>query len=143
MVSRVVLGTVVVRRCGPVACSAVSEFLREYSLAALLAVLAVVLIGVTLTINRILRPDRPSVDKAVAYESGVDPVGAGWSQSQVRYYLYALLFVVFDVEAVFLFPWAVRLETYGVFGLIEMGVFVFILLLGLLYAWKKKVLRWA
>lgn len=131
------------RRRGPVACSLVSEFLREYSLAALLAVLAVVLIGVTLTINRILRPDRPSFEKAVAYESGVDPVGAGWSQSQVRYYLYALLFVVFDVEAVFLFPWAVRLETYGLFGLIEMGVFVFILLLGLLYAWKKKVLRWA
>ncbi len=120
-----------------------SEFLSEYLLVAILAVLAVILIGVTLTINRILRPSRPSPEKNVAYESGVDPVGAGWSQSQVRYYLYALLFVVFDVEAVFLFPWAVRLETYGVFGLIEMGVFVFILILGLLYAWKKKVLRWA
>ena len=78
----------------------------------------------------------------MAYESGVDPVGVGWSQSQIRYYIFALLFVMFDVEAVFLFPWALRLEAFGVFGLIEMGIFVFILLLGLVYAWKKGVLRW-
>ncbi|MSZ15522.1 MAG: NADH-quinone oxidoreductase subunit A, partial [Actinobacteria bacterium] len=74
---------------------------------------------------------------------GVDPVGSGWSQSQIRYYIYALLFVMFDVEAVFMFPWATRLETYGVFGLIEMLIFVVILALGLLYAWRKKVLQWA
>ncbi len=78
----------------------------------------------------------------LTYESGVDPVGHGWSQSQVRYYIFALLFVVFDVEAVFIFPWATQLERYGVFGLIEMGAFVFVLLLGLIYAWRKGVLRW-
>jgi NADH-quinone oxidoreductase subunit A len=78
----------------------------------------------------------------LTYESGVDPVGHGWSQSQVRYYIFALLFVVFDVEAVFIFPWATQLERYGMFGLVEMGVFVFILLLGLIYAWRKGVLRW-
>jgi len=65
-----------------------------------------------------------------------------WSQSQVRYYIFALLFVMFDVEAVFIFPWATRLEAYGMFGLVEMAIFIFILALGLLYAWRKKVLRW-
>jgi NADH:ubiquinone oxidoreductase subunit 3 (subunit A) len=80
--------------------------------------------------------------KYITYESGVDPLG-GWGQAHVRYYLYALLFVMFDVEAVFIFPWAVRLESLSTYGLIEMIVFIFILALGLLYAWRKGVLRWA
>jgi NADH-quinone oxidoreductase subunit A len=120
----------------------VSDFLRSYLLALFLAAAAFVLVGGALSLSRLVRPKRPNVAKLTAYESGVDPVGAGWSQSQIRYYIYALLFVMFDVEAVFLFPWAIKLELFGVFGLIEMGVFVFILLLGLLYAWKKGVLRW-
>jgi len=77
----------------------------------------------------------------VTYEAGSDPVG-GWGQSNVRYYVYALLFVIFDVEAVFIFPWAVELERYAGFGLVVMGIFVFVLLLGLVYAWRKGVLRW-
>ena len=66
-----------------------------------------------------------------------------WSQSQVRYYIFALLFVMFDVEAVFIFPWATNLEWFGVFGLVEMFIFIFILVLGLVYAWRKGVLKWA
>ena len=89
-----------------------------------------------------MRPDRPTAQKRIAYESGVDPVGVGWSQSQVRYYIFALLFVLFDVEAVFIFPWAIRLEDLAVFGLVEMGIFILILALGLVYAWRKGVLRW-
>jgi NADH-quinone oxidoreductase subunit A len=73
----------------------------------------------------------------------VDPVGDGWSQSQIRYYIFALLFVMFDVEAVFIFPWATQLEAFGVFGLLEMFAFIFVLLLGLIYAWRKGVLKWA
>jgi NADH-quinone oxidoreductase subunit A len=69
-------------------------------------------------------------------------VGTGWSQSNVRYYVFAVLFVLFDVEAVFIFPWALRLEAYGTFGLVEMLVFIAILVLGLVYAWRKKVLQW-
>ena len=65
-----------------------------------------------------------------------------WSQANIRYYVFAA-FVMFDVEAVFIFPWATRLEAYGTFGLIEMAIFIFILLLGLLYAWRKGVLKWA
>ena len=70
------------------------------------------------------RPIRPQPEKYITYESGVDPVGFGWTQSQIRYYIFALLFVMFDVEAVFIFPWATRLEEYGVFGLVEMVVFI-------------------
>jgi NADH-quinone oxidoreductase subunit A len=119
-----------------------SEFLRSYLTVAWFAATAVLLAGLLLWVARLVRPVRPTREKLVTYESGVDPVGEGWSQSQVRYYIFALLFVVFDVEAVFIFPWATRLETYGAFGLVEMGVFVFVLLLGLVYAWRKGVLRW-
>src|SRR3954470_10247157 len=100
------------------------------------------MVAAMLGVGSLLRPKRPQPDKYITYESGVDPVGSGWSQSQIRYYIYALLFVMFDVEAVFIFPWATRLEAYGTFGLIEMLVFVGILALGLLYAWRKKVLQW-
>jgi NADH-quinone oxidoreductase subunit A len=89
-----------------------------------------------------LRPTRPQEQKYLTYESGVDPVGSGWSQSQVRYYIFALLFVLFDVEAVFIFPWATRMQVYDTFGLVEMGIFIAILALGLVYAWRKNVLRW-
>jgi NADH-quinone oxidoreductase subunit A len=102
----------------------------------------VVIVGAMLGIGSILRPRRPQPQKYIPYESGVDPVGTGWSQSQIRYYVFALLFVLFDVEAVFIFPWAVQLEALAVYGLIEMIVFIVILALGLVYAWRKGVLRW-
>jgi NADH-quinone oxidoreductase subunit A len=121
---------------------AMSSFLREWLTTAIFMGVAVFLAWSLLGLGSLLRPHRPTPDKVMAYESGVDPVGEGWSQSQIRYYIFALLFVVFDVEAVFIFPWAVRLEAYGGFGLVEMGVFVFVLLLGLVYAWRKGVLRW-
>ncbi|MCL4155693.1 UNVERIFIED_CONTAM: hypothetical protein GTU68_017845, partial [Idotea baltica] len=91
----------------------------------------------------LLRPNRRQEGKGLTYESGVDAIGDRWSQTQIRYYVFALLFVIFDVEAIFIFPWATRLEVYGFFGLVEMGIFVAILLLGLAYAWRKGVLRWA
>jgi NADH-quinone oxidoreductase subunit A len=119
-----------------------SDFLRQYLTVAIFAVVGVGLGAGLLGLGRIFRPVRPQEQKYLVYESGVDPVGSGWSQSQIRYYIYALLFVMFDVEAVFIFPWATRLEAYGTFGLIEMLVFVGILALGLLYAWRKKVLQW-
>jgi NADH-quinone oxidoreductase subunit A len=119
-----------------------SQYLRSYLTVFFLAMAAIVLVGGTLSISRVIRPRNPNREKLEAYESGVDPVGTMWAQSQIRYYIFALLFVMFDVEAVFLFPWALRLEEFGTFGLIEMGIFVAILLLGLLYAWRKGVLRW-
>ena len=119
-----------------------SDFLRSYLTVGIFVGLSFLLFGLLLLISWALRPNRPQAGKYVSYESGVDPVGNMWSQSQVRYYIYALLFVMFDVEAVFIFPWATRLEAYGLFGLIEMAIFVYILLLGLIYAWRKGMLRW-
>src|SRR5437899_12971513 len=100
------------------------------------------MVGLMLGLGRLVRPTRPQPQKYVNYESGVDPVGTGWSQSHVRYYIFALLFVMFDVEAVFIFPWAVRLDALALFGLVEMAIFILILPLGLLYAWRKGVPPW-
>jgi NADH-quinone oxidoreductase subunit A len=120
-----------------------SDFVRQYLTVAIFAGVGVGLAGGLLGLGKVLRPTRPQEQKHLTYESGVDPVGTGWSQAQIRYYVFALLFVMFDVEAVFIFPWAVQLETYGWFGLTEMFVFIAILALGLVYAWRKKVLKWA
>ncbi|MEZ5171134.1 MAG: NADH-quinone oxidoreductase subunit A [Acidimicrobiia bacterium] len=100
------------------------------------------MVGAMLGVGRLIRPTRPQEEKYLTYESGVDPVG-GWGQAHIRYYIFALLFVIFDVEAVFIFPWAINLESLGTFGLVEMLVFIGILAVGLLYAWRKRVLRWA
>ena len=119
-----------------------SSFLRDYLTVVWFAAAALMLGGLLLGLAALIRPTRPNADKLVAYESGVDPVGIGWSQSQIRYYVFALLFVIFDVEAVFIFPFATRVDAYDWFGVVEMSIFIVILALGLLYAWKKKVLRW-
>ena len=119
-----------------------SDYLRSYLTVAVFAGAACVMVGAMLGVSKLLHPTRPQPAKYLTFESGVDPVGSGWSQSQIRYYVFALLFVMFDVEAVFVLPWATRLEAYGVFGLVEMAVFIVILALGLLYAWRKGVLRW-
>ena len=120
----------------------VSDFLRSFLIVVWFGLAAILIAGLLLWVASLIRPIKPTREKQLTYESGVDPVGEGWSQSQVRYYIFALLFVIFDVEAVFIFPWATQLERYGGFGLIEMGIFVFVLLLGLVYAWRKGVLRW-
>jgi NADH-quinone oxidoreductase subunit A len=120
----------------------VSEFLRSYLSIGIFFAVAVAFLYLLLSIGSVVRPTRPQPEKYLPYESGVDPVGTGWSQSQIRYYIFALLFVLFDVEAVFIFPWATRLEEYDVFGLVEMIVFIVVLALGLVYAWRKGVLRW-
>jgi NADH-quinone oxidoreductase subunit A len=119
-----------------------SAFLRSFLTIVIFGAVAVALASVLLGVGSLVRPKHPTREKVMSYESGVDPVGDGWSQSQIRYYVFAMLFVIFDVEVVFIFPWAIRLEQYGAFGLIEMGIFVFVLLLGLIYAWRKGVLRW-
>lgn len=118
------------------------EFSQSYLTVAVLIGAATLMFTLMLGVGRLVRPTRPQPEKYITYESGADPLG-GWGQANVRYYVYALLFVMFDVEAVFIFPWAVRLEDFGVFGLVEMGIFIVILALALVYAWRKGVLRWA
>ena len=119
-----------------------TTYYQTYLAVAVLAAAAAGMFGAMLGVGRLLRPNRPQDEKYLTYEAGSDPV-SGFGQSNIRYYVYALLFVMFDVEAVFIFPWAVRLESLGTFALVEMVVFVVILALGLVYAWRKGVLRWA
>ncbi len=112
-----------------------------------LVVAAVTLAGVLvftggMAANRLLRPSVPAAGKRTTYESGVDPVGEGWSQTQIRYYLYAFVYVVFAVDAVYLFPWAVVLAELGWAALAEMAVFLGVLAVGLLHAWRHGALQW-
>ncbi|MBB5871483.1 NADH-quinone oxidoreductase subunit A [Allocatelliglobosispora scoriae] len=95
--------------------------------------------------NRLLRPSSPAspAGKFETYECGLDPVGGGWAQVHIRYYLYAYLYLLFAVEAAFLFPWAVVYLEQGSTTVVEMAIFVGVLALGLLYAWRKKALTWS
>jgi len=122
----------------------VQGYFGGYALVALLGVVGVGFVAGALGANRLLRPWHDTGEKLLTYESGVDPVGEGWAQTQVRYYIYAFLYVVFAVDAVFLFPWATvfALPGFGGLSLVEMFVFLGFLGLGLLYAWKKGVLTW-
>ncbi len=114
----------------------------QYVTVAAVAAAAVGMFGLMLGVAWLLRPNNPTKEKLTTYECGVDPVGGNWNQAHVRYYLYALLFVIFDVEAVFIFPWALVLRSLGVFALVEMAVFIGILAAALLYAYRKGVLSW-
>ncbi len=124
------------------------SFYSQYLTLAVLVVAAAGLYAVIVTVNRFMRPSFPSPSKLTTYECGVDPAGSGWTQMNIRYYVFAFLFVIFDVESVFLFPWAIALDQLGttpagaVFALLQMFVFIGVLALGLVYAWRKGVLTW-
>lgn len=120
----------------------IPAYFQDYLTVGAFAALGVVLVMVMLGVASVLSPNNPSKTKLMTYECGVDPVGTGWSQTYVRYYIFGLLFVIFDVEAVFIFPWAANIERYGAFGLIVMVAFIVLLLDGLVYAWKRGLLRW-
>jgi NADH-quinone oxidoreductase subunit A len=117
-------------------------FYQSYGVVLALLIGGVGLVAVAFTAARVIAPRRQIPEKLTTYECGIDPVGEGWSQSQIRYYIYAFLFVIFDVESVFLFPWATVFERFAWQAVVEMAIFVLILALGLLYAYKKKVLVW-
>jgi NADH-quinone oxidoreductase subunit A len=117
-------------------------YLTDYAAVGVILLAGGVLATSMLGVNRLMRPRVPAREKLLTYESGVDPVGEGWAQSTVRYYVYAFLYVIFAVDAVFLFPWAVVLEDIGRAAAVEMGVFIGILVVGLVYAWRKGVLSW-
>ncbi len=117
-------------------------YFGQYVTIGIFAIVGLALVFGTFALARLVRPNVPSTEKSTTYESGIDPIGSGWSQANVRYYVFALLFVVFDVEAVFLFPWALVFEDLGTQAFVEMVIFIGILAIALLYAIKKKVLEW-
>jgi len=99
-------------------------------------------VATVLVLARLISPSRRSATKAQIYETGESTVTDPWRPFPVRYYVFALLFLIFDVEAAFLYPWAVVYQDLGVYGFVEMVVFVLILGVGLVYAWKKGALKW-
>lgn len=87
-------------------------------------------------------PRKPDPVKSSTYECGMETVGSSWVQFNFRYYIYALIFVVFDIQVVFLYPWAIAMGQLRLFGFVEMAVFFLILIIGFVYAWRKRVLEW-
>ena len=123
------------------------EYFRQYGLIAIFAIIAVMVPVSMIMASRMTsmlgsRPNSPSPVKLETYECGMEALGGRWSQFNFRYYMYAILFVIFDVEVVFLYPWAAKFRQLELFALIEMAVFVLVLLVGLAYAWRKKDLEW-
>lgn len=116
--------------------------LNQYLPLVILTVLAIGLAGLVVGIGHLFGPRRPSPRKSVPYESGMRPIGPGTRRMSVHYYLVAVLFILFDIEVVFFLPWAVVFRQLKLFGLIEMFIFIVILLVGYIYAWKKGALEW-
>jgi NADH-quinone oxidoreductase subunit A len=101
-----------------------------------------IFVTVILVLSGLIQPKKRTAEKLLPYESGEQPVGPAWGRYPSHFYVFALLFVVFDVEVIFLFPWAVLFRDLGWAGMVEMGIFIFILVAGLYYAWRKEALRW-
>ena len=120
-----------------------TTYYSSYAVVLAVMVAGVGLVAVAFGTARLMAPHRPVPAKLTTYECGIDPVGEAWSQSQVRYYIYGFLFVIFDVESVFLFPWARVFASLGWAAVVEMAIFLAILGAGLVYAWRKGVLKWA
>ncbi len=125
------------------------SFFEQYGTFAILVVLGCLLYALIMVVSRVMRPSVPSPQKLTTYECGVPAEGTGWTQVNIRYYVFAFLFVIFDVEAIFLFPWAVIVggldattPVSPMFAVVAMFLFIGTLLEGLAYAWKKGVLRW-
>lgn len=116
--------------------------LQEFGNVGLLLVVALVFPLLALGAAYLIRPRRPSAEKSLPYECGVDTVGETWVQFRTSYFLYALVFIAFDIETVFLYLWAVKFQELGKFAFIEMCIFLVILIVGLGYAWRKGALEW-
>ena len=119
-------------------------YFAGYAVLGLVLAVGVAFLLTALVGNALLRPSRPSAAKSSTYECGIDPVGEGWAQIHLRYYVYAYLYVIFAVDAVYLFPWATVFDApgFGAVTLVEMFVFLGFLAVGILYAWRRDVLRW-
>ena len=123
------------------------DYFRQYGLIAIFGVIAFIvptsMLMVSWLASRIgIRPHNPTPIKSETYECGMEAIGGRWSQFNFHYYMYAILFVIFDVEVVFLYPWATKFLQLELFALIEMAVFVLVLLVGWAYAWRKRDLEW-
>ena len=118
------------------------EFLKDYLPIILFLVIALILSAGFIFINFLLSPNNPDPEKLSAYECGFEPFNDSRMEFDVRFYLVAILFIIFDLEIAFLFPWAISLGAIGIFGFVSMMIFLFILTIGFIYEWKKGALDW-
>lgn len=119
------------------------KVLQQYGIVAVFLVGGALTAVAALAMNWLVRPKEKAVgDKLATYECGLETQGPTWVQFKVSYFLYALVFLLFDVETVFLYPWAVRFQMLGLFAFVEMLIFIAILVIGLWYAWKEGALKW-
>ena len=116
--------------------------LTEYLPIAVLLIIATGFAALVVVIGHLFGPRRPTKRKSLPYESGMTPIGPGTRRMPVRFYLVAVLFILFDIEVVFFLPWAIVFRSLGLFGFVEMVIFVLILVIGYVYAWKKGALEW-
>ena len=116
--------------------------MNPYISVAFLTLLSAIVVGVMVSANRFLGPRSTSEVKFETFECGNPPSGSAWGRFTVRFYMTAILFILFDIEVVFLYPWAVLFRDLGLFGFLEMLTFLFVLGLGLAYAWRKGALEW-
>ena len=114
----------------------------EYVAIALMIVIATLVALIAIGLGTIFGPKKNSEAKSMPYESGMSPYGEGTRRMPVRFYIIAVLFILFDIEVVFFLPWAITFRQLGLFGLVEMVIFIVILLVGYVYAWKKGALEW-
>ncbi len=117
--------------------------MTDFIILSIVLLAAIVLVGAALLVARIVAPRSYNKQKGEPYECGMPSRGGAWMQFKVGYYLYAILFLMFDIETVFLFPWAVRIGRMGAaYGMLSIGLFMTVLVLGLAYAWRKGALEW-
>jgi NADH-quinone oxidoreductase subunit A len=116
--------------------------ITEYLPIAVLFIMATMIASLVVALGHLFGPHRPTQGKSLPYESGMTPFGPGTRRMPVRFYLVAVLFILFDIEVIFFLPWAVVFKKLGLFGVIEMLVFVSILVVGFVYAWKEGALEW-
>ncbi len=116
--------------------------LEQFGYIGLFLVIAIIFPAGGVITAWLVAPRKPDPNKEAIYECGMETVGDAWVQFNVRYYLYALIFLIFDIETIFLYPWAAQFRQLALFGFIEMFVFIAILLVGYAYAWRKRALEW-
>tara|TARA_Y100000590_G_scaffold430614_1_gene544417 strand:- start:4006 stop:4374 length:369 start_codon:yes stop_codon:yes gene_type:complete len=119
-----------------------ADFLKDYFSIILFLIISLGLSCAFIAINYLLSPKKPDPEKLSAYECGFDAFEDSRMEFDVRFYLVAILFIIFDLEIAFLFPWAISLGKIGIFGFISMMIFLFILTIGFIYEWKKGALDW-
>ena len=119
-----------------------SEFLNDYFSIILFLIISLGLSCFFIVLNYLLSPKNPDPEKLSAYECGFEPFNDSRMEFDIRFYLVAILFIIFDLEIAFLFPWAISLDAIGTFGLVSMGIFLLILVVGFIFEWKKGALEW-